>query len=206
VCPPAAALQGRLAQAGSATQQAWAHNRATVRAAREEEEDLEVDQLSAAYGHGAEEGVRSLPVPQIRRSSSSSSQGRSPSPIIRSARSPTLALGKRTPRGRSASPSSSHGQSPIADTPSGYAQNIVRGLGVHGNKASAAAQIVDKVMKLSAAQLQAMDPDTREQVMRVRRDLGLGEPSQSSSRNASPANAFTDSGGDRARRQHSQQR
>ena len=61
-------------------------------------------------------------------------------------------------------------------------------------------------MKLSAAQLQAMDPDTREQVMRVRRDLGLGEPSQSSSRNASPANAFTDSGGDRARRQHSQQR
>jgi len=109
--------------------------------------------------------------------------------------------GERSPRGRSSSPGV-RSPSPLAP-PSGYARDVVRGLGVQGSKASAAAAIVDKVMKLTAAQLLAMDSDTREQVMRVRRDLGLGDPPAARSRRASPATAPPT--GDKRSRSHRRQ-
>ncbi len=96
------------------------------------------------------------------------------------------------------------------NTPSGYAQSVVRGLGVQGAKASAAAQIVDKVVKLTPAQLASMDPQTREQVMRVRRDLGIDSPhpqATSAARKTSPrngngnGNGYSNRGGARSARE-----
>jgi len=203
-----AALQGRLAQTGSIgsiTQQAWLQNNVTLHAAQQDAEE-EIDQLSAV--HGFDDRV----VPQIRRGSA----GRSTSPIIRGARSPALVQGKQrnspassAQRGRSASPALRAAAASPAErtqaqgTPSGYARDIVRNLGVQGPKASAAAAIVDKVVKLTAAQLNAMDTETREQVLRVRRDLGLGDPPQSRSHAASPKSVPAAS--ERRRHSHRQQ-
>lgn len=170
-------LHGRLAQASSATQRALAQNRATLRAAQEDEDEF--DQLGDAYGD--DEVLSVIPGAWNGRSL------RSPSPIVR-VPSPASDQNYRPQRARSVSPHM-RASSP-AGTPSGYAQSVVRGLGVQGTKASAAAQIVDKVMKLTPAQLASMDPGTREQVLRVRRDLGIDLPTPQTSirgRRSSPA-------------------
>ncbi len=162
------ALHGRLSQTGKNEKHALAINRATVQAAQEDEAD-NVDQLSAAFGNVDANSAVSAASRQV---------GRAPSPIIRGSPRQGAIHSQSLSRARSASPKQ-RAQSPVS-TPSGYAQSVVRNLGVQGAKASAAAQIVDKVMKLTASQLEAMDVETREQVLRVRRDLGLGAPSSGS--------------------------
>ena len=59
---------------------------------------------------------------------------------------------------------------------SGFAKKVVSDLGVKGDDANAAAAIIDRVAQITPAQLEALDPATRAQILRVRRDLKLESP------------------------------
>jgi hypothetical protein len=120
---------------------------------------------------------------QMSRSSkyppTSSSSKRSSSPITRShTGSPGSTVphqvysAKTTPNPSSGYNNNNNNNSNIAPS-SARAKSVVKGLGVTDAKALAAAQVVDKVMGLTDEQLMRMDSVTREQVLLVRRDLGL---------------------------------
>ncbi len=73
---------------------------------------------------------------------------------------------------------------------SGFAKKVVSNLGVKGDDANTAAAIIDRVAQITPAQLEALDPATRAQVMRVRRELKLEEPdSLSAPRHDPPSNS-----------------
>lgn len=85
--------------------------------------------------------------------------------------------GKQTPGHRSKSPASrghgGHGQSTATQQPSDFARHVARGLGLVGQQAVGVMSVVDRVSRITPDQLSRMDAETREQILEVRRDLGL---------------------------------
>jgi len=53
------------------------------------------------------------------------------------------------------------------------ARDIVETLGVDDQHADAAMNVINKIMSMTPAQLEKLDPETQQQVMQVRRELGL---------------------------------
>ena len=53
------------------------------------------------------------------------------------------------------------------------AREIVETLGVDDQHADAAMNVINKIMSMTPAQLEKLDPETQQQVMQVRRELGL---------------------------------
>lgn len=68
---------------------------------------------------------------------------------------------------------------------SAFAKSVVQDLGVDKSQTAAAVSIVDRIAKITPKQLSLLDPETREQVQQIRRDLGL-DAVQSSQRPAAP--------------------
>lgn len=54
-----------------------------------------------------------------------------------------------------------------------FAQGVVQDLGVDSSQAEAAMSVIDKVSQITNAQLAQLDPDTRQQILQIRRELGL---------------------------------
>lgn len=60
-----------------------------------------------------------------------------------------------------------------AAVPSSFAQEVVKSLGVHGEQAIAAMSVIDRVSSISPEQLAALDEETRQQILQIRKDLGI---------------------------------
>ena len=61
----------------------------------------------------------------------------------------------------------------IVDNDHDIAREIVETLGVDDKHADAAMNVINKIMSMTPAQLQKLDSETQQQVMQVRRELGL---------------------------------
>jgi hypothetical protein len=68
-------------------------------------------------------------------------------------------------------------QIPLRDrassAPSAFAEEVVRSLGVEEQQAAAAMSIVDQVSRITPEQLRLLDPETRAQILQIRKDLKL---------------------------------
>jgi hypothetical protein len=67
-------------------------------------------------------------------------------------------------------------QQPSSDplaVPSVFAQEIVRNLGVQGPQAISIMSVIDRVKDISPDQLSGLDPETRDQIIQIRQDLGI---------------------------------
>ncbi len=58
-------------------------------------------------------------------------------------------------------------------THSKYARMVVQDLDVAGPQAAAVMSVVDQVSQITDAQLRELDPETRQQILQIRRELGL---------------------------------
>ena len=93
-----------------------------------------------------------------------------------------------TPRMPTAQPQTAPASS---SSHSRFAQGVVQDLGVDNHQATAAMSVIDKVAQITDAQLAQLDPATRNQILQIRSELGLGAPpsaaptSLSASRSAS---------------------
>jgi hypothetical protein len=81
--------------------------------------------------------------------------------------------------------------------PSHLARSIVQDLGVEGQAAVAAMQVIDRVSQITPAQLDQLDPSTRAQILQIRRDLGIEERLQRSSSSSRPPRATNNAQRDR---------
>jgi len=58
-------------------------------------------------------------------------------------------------------------------SPSAFAQEIVKTLGVQGTQAMAAMSVIDRVSQITPEQLDKLDPQTREEILQIRKELGI---------------------------------
>ena len=76
------------------------------------------------------------------------------------------ALGSESGSYRSATSTQKH--------PSTFAKSVVQQLGVNKQEEDAAMAVIDRVSKITVAQLSRMDAATRDQILHIRDELGLG--------------------------------
>jgi hypothetical protein len=62
-----------------------------------------------------------------------------------------------------------------AAAPSQFAQEIVRNLGVQGAQAMSVMSVIDRVKDISPEQLTLLDEETRNQIVQIRKDLGIDD-------------------------------
>jgi hypothetical protein len=62
-----------------------------------------------------------------------------------------------------------------AAAPSQFAQEIVRNLGVQGAQAMSVMSVIDRVKDISPEQLSLLDEETRNQIVQIRKDLGIDD-------------------------------
>jgi len=63
--------------------------------------------------------------------------------------------------------------SKLKSTPSRFAQNLAQDLGVDGQDATATISIIDQLSLLTDAEINAMDPELKVQILELRRQLGM---------------------------------
>jgi hypothetical protein len=68
--------------------------------------------------------------------------------------------------------------------PSSFAQEVVKSLGVQGEQAIAAMSVIDRVSSITPEQLAALDEETRQQILQIRKDLGIDHLFDASGRRA----------------------
>lgn len=59
--------------------------------------------------------------------------------------------------------------------PSVFAQEVAKGLGVEGSQAMTAMTVIDQISQITPEQLAQLDVQTREEILSIRRELGLDE-------------------------------
>lgn len=66
-------------------------------------------------------------------------------------------------------------QSNSRKVPSGFAQRVVRNLGVSEDQASSVMSVIDRVSSITPSQLEQLDPETRNQIIQIRKELGISQ-------------------------------
>jgi len=99
---------------------------------------------------------------------------------------PSSAPGERGGERNGGGSSGSGGVSAPARQPSIFARSVVNDLGVEDGEAPAAMSVIDRVSSMTPEQLSRLDPATRNQVMQIRSQLGLGSVSGVEQEKAAP--------------------
>lgn len=159
----------------------------------EEYDAVEDDRLRQRQSHQQQQHPPSLMIPRQQRQPSPLdrvNQRGGPSPgvsldagnLSASSKGPRQHVATNAPPNLRQTSSSNVSANPIpsnttasSGTPSQFAQEIVRNLGVQGTQALSVMSVIDRVKDITPEQLALLDEETRNEIITIRKDLGIDE-------------------------------